>query len=225
MQSEGANRTSFEFVRDSLRHAILLGEIPPGTHLVQSEIARQLAVSNTPVREALRDLAAEGLVRLDAYRGALVPHLIQEDLDEIFALLQVLEPVAIRRAVAHIGAEELTRAQQLIDDIDRHPDALDFVSLDREFHGVFASAAQAPRLRSMIQSLRDSAGLFIAASLRGPSDASRIANDDHRRLLEAVRAADIERAVAVEREHLLKARGRWMETLASEVPGGTALTA
>jgi DNA-binding GntR family transcriptional regulator len=206
-------KTSHEFVRESLRNAILVGEFAPGTRLVQADIAKRLEVSTTPVREALRDLASEGLVRLDAYRGALITPLDRADLDEIFESLQALEPLAIRRAVANIGPDDLAKAESIVEEIDHHPDGPQFVRLDRQFHGVFAAAAQAPRLRSMVESLRDSAGLYIAASFRRSAASADIANEDHLRLVAAVRAGDIEAAVEVEREHLYKAHERWLETL------------
>lgn len=206
-------KTNHEFVRENLRLAILRGELPPGTRLVQADIAKRFEVSTTPVREALRDLATEGLVRLDAFRGALITPLDKDDLDEIYECLQALEPIAIRRAVRNIRDDELTQAEAMLTDLGTSPDGADFVRLDRQFHSVFATAARAPRLKSMIESLRDSASLYIATSFRNSAEMVATANEDHRRLVDALRARDLETAMAVERDHLNKAHDRWLESV------------
>lgn len=205
-------RTNHEFVRQALRHAILAGEYAPGERLIQADIAKQLDVSTTPVREALRDLAGEGLVRLDAYRGAIIKPLDIDEISEIHMLLQVLEPLAIDRAVDAITADELDTAETMLADMVNMGDSAEFVARDREFHGVFAHASRAPRLESMLNSLRDSAALYIAASFRGSADMVAHANDDHRKLLSAVRDRDRDTAVQVECAHLEWAHANWLSS-------------
>jgi len=206
-------RTNHEFVRQALRHAILAGEYAPGERLIQADIAKQLDVSTTPVREALRDLAGEGLVRLDAYRGALIKPLDLEEITEIHMLLRVLEPLAIERAVEHITDDELQVAEGVLAQMVREGDSADFVSLDREYHGLFARAARSPRLESTLNSLRDSAALYIAASFRESAEMVAHANEDHRKLLTALRDRDREAAVQVECAHLEWAHSRWLTSV------------
>jgi DNA-binding GntR family transcriptional regulator len=206
-------RTNHEFVRQALRHAILAGEYAPGERLIQANLAKQRDVSTTPVREALRDLSAEGLVRLDAYRGALVKPLDLEEISEIHMLLRVLEPLSIERAVQLIDTDELAEAEHVLAEMVRDGDSADFVSLDREFHGVFARAARSPRLESMISSLRDNAALYIAASFRDSAEMVAHANEDHRKLLQALRDGDRDAAVTVECAHLEWAHARWLTSM------------
>src|SRR3990172_11947171 len=92
-------QTAHEFVRGVLRRAILNGELASGSRLVQAELAAMLDVSTTPVREALRDLATEGLVQFDPHRGAIVSELSSEDVHAISAFRTVLDPLALGRAV------------------------------------------------------------------------------------------------------------------------------
>lgn len=213
MESRGATRTNHQFVRESLRQAILTGEYPPGSRLVQADVAAVFDVSTTPVREALRDLAADGLVRLDAYRGALIRPLDANEIEEIHQLLKVLEPVCLERAVRFVTEADLREAEQILARMTDGGDSADFVALDRQFHGVFARAARSPRLESMLNSLRDSAARYIAASFRESSEMVAHANHDHRSLLEAMRARDLAAATAVEAAHLEWARGRWMDSV------------
>src|SRR5690242_7828107 len=87
----GGRRTAHEFVRESLRRAILRGDLTGGERLIQADIAATLEVSTTPVREALRDLAAEGLISLDRHRGGVVRGLNWEDMEEIRKIRHQLE--------------------------------------------------------------------------------------------------------------------------------------
>jgi DNA-binding GntR family transcriptional regulator len=208
-----ATRTNHEFVKQALRHAILAGEYSPGERLIQADIAKQLDVSTTPVREALRDLAGEGLVRLDAYRGALIKPLDIDEITEIHMLLQVLEPLSIERAVQFVTDDEVAAAERVLAAMLGEGDSANFVALDREFHGVFARAARAPRLASMLNSLRDSAALYIAASFRGSSEMVAHANEDHQKLLDAVRTRVSAAAVTVECAHLAWAHSRWLTSV------------
>jgi DNA-binding GntR family transcriptional regulator len=104
-QLASPRRTAHEYVRNSLREGILRGSLVGGTRLVQSEIASELEVSTTPVREALRDLATEGLVQLDAHRGAVVlqlggPRLGDGPLGDVTAMT---EPVRASVSASPVG--------------------------------------------------------------------------------------------------------------------------
>ncbi|TDC52766.1 GntR family transcriptional regulator [Jiangella ureilytica] len=225
-----ATRTNHQFVREALRRGILTGHFLPGTRLVQADLAKELDVSTTPVREALRDLAADGLVRIDAYRGALVQSLSEEEIEEIYRLLKVLEPLSVERAVQLISPAELDEAEDILRRMvgTERGDSAEFVALDRQFHGHFAKAARSPRLRSILDSLRDNAAVYIAASFRDSATMVAHANEDHRALLEAMRNRDREAALDVENRHLEWAKSRWVETAraaaAAEVEETTAVS-
>jgi DNA-binding GntR family transcriptional regulator len=225
MDARRTTRTNHQFVREALRHAILSGEYPPGTRLVQADLAKQLDVSTTPVREALRDLAADGLVRLDAYRGALVQPLDADEIEEIYQLLKVLEPLSIERAVRFVTDPELEEADQILARLLDGSDSAEFVALDRQFHGLFARAARSPRLQSTLDSLRDSAARYIAASFRESTQMVAHSNEDHTALLGAMRQRDLDAALRIEAAHLEWARSRWMDSVrdASEAPSEPVL--
>lgn len=198
----GRSRTAHEFVHATLRHAIVRGDLPGGTRLVQAELAARLDVSTTPVREALRDLANEGLVHLDPHRGAIVRDLRMEELREIHELRVLLEPLSIRLMVDRITEEELQRAADLQREMDAESDPGRWVELNRAFHGVFADAAGSPRLQSIIGGLRDSAAVYVGLSVRAWPARRETSNADHRALLEAVRRRDTEVATEIELRHL-----------------------
>jgi DNA-binding GntR family transcriptional regulator len=199
----GASRqTAHEYVREVLRRAILNGELETGSRLVQAEIAATLEVSTTPVREALRDLASEGLIRFDPHRGAVIAELSGEELEEIYAIRQILEPLAMTQAVPAIREstiEQLRKLQVKMTD-ERH--SASFVDLNRTFHMMIYEAAASPRLASIIRSLEDAAVMYIGAALETNPGLRDAAVHDHGEILEAVERRDVDAAVEAIKRHL-----------------------
>ena len=195
-------RTAHEFVTETIRQAILNGEIAPGTRLVQAELAEMLGVSTTPVREALRDLAAEDLVILDAHRGGMVKELSDHELLEIYDLRRLLEIAALRRAVPKLTKTDFDRLAELCDEMRSATTASEFVPLNREFHLTIYRAAGSPRLLNMLQGLMNASVMYLSTSLHADSSLRRTAEDDHAQILQAVRAGDVEAAVSATERHL-----------------------
>ncbi|AYY12297.1 GntR family transcriptional regulator [Actinobacteria bacterium YIM 96077] len=195
-------RTAHEFVRDTLRRAVLRGTLAGGTRLVQSEIASELGVSTTPVREALRDLATEGLVDLDAHRGATVHQLELGEVREIYSLRQLLEPEAMRKAAGTLDEKVWERA----DDVRRHMDGETdnglWADLNREFHGILVAGLAMPRLCSILHNLQDGAAPYVGLVLQNTVELRSQANREHAALMDALRSRDGERAAAITVDHL-----------------------
>lgn len=194
--------TAHEFVHDALRRAILSGALPGGTRLVQADIAAQLSVSTTPVREALRDLAAEGLVVFKAHIGAVVRELDISELTELYDIRKALEPLAIRRAAERITEDELARAAGLAAAMDREADPAAWAALNRAFHGLLEEAARGAFIQSVLKGVQDISAIYVAHSLI--SDPGRIAtgNKEHRALLDAVARHDGDTAATILVTHL-----------------------
>jgi DNA-binding GntR family transcriptional regulator len=197
-------RTAHQLVRDTLRRAILTGQLAGGERLVQADLAHQMRVSTTPVREALRDLAAEGLIQLDAHRGAIVHSPTRAELEEIYRLRQLLEPEIIERAVGHITEEDLSEAADVLDAADSEQDPVAWIDLNHRFHRVFTRAAKSPRLAAIVESLQDGARLYILVALTRGTRSFAEANAQHRRLLDAVQAGDVKAARTAIIEHIRK---------------------
>lgn len=195
-------RTAQQLAYEVVRRAILRGALAPGTRLTQGQLADQLELSTTPVREALRRLAAEGLVRIDHHRGAIVRGHDKEELSEVYELRLLLEPLAIRKAAGRITETELQRAEALWERMNDHSDVDLWSEQNREFHAVFAEAARSPVLAQVLRGLRDSSAPYVRWSLVLNPDFSAQANAEHRELLDACQARDGERAAAVEEKHL-----------------------
>lgn len=200
--SPGERRTAHELVRDTIRRAILTGQISGGERLVQADLAKQLEVSTTPVREALRDLSAEGLIQLDAHRGAIVRSLSKDEVEEIYWLRQLLEPEMMARAVENITEEQIAQAESIQKQADREKDPAAWVELNKAFHRVFNEACKSPRLAAIVDNLQDSGTPYVVASLVAGSRSPKEANLQHREILKAVKARDVEAARKLMLEHV-----------------------
>jgi DNA-binding GntR family transcriptional regulator len=196
-------RTAHEFVRDTLRRAILSGQLAGGTRLVQAEIASELEVSTTPVREALRDLASEDLIRLDPHRGAIVREVDLDEMRDIYDLRNILEPHSMRRAITRITPEELAEAERIQEELDQLTDDVGrWVELNRRFHSILTGACGSPRLIGVLKSLRDTSAIYVGFGLRSAPEHLAEGNVEHHRLLAAFRAKDPDAAAAAICDHL-----------------------
>jgi DNA-binding GntR family transcriptional regulator len=194
--------TAHESVRETLRNAILSGALPGGTRLVQADIAAQLKVSTTPVREALRDLASDQLIRFHPHRGAVVHELDLDELREIYEIRKALEPLAIRLAASRITKKQLQEVADLLSRMGKETHAGAWVGLNRKFHELIELAADSPRLAALVKSVQDSAALYVAHAVHLDPGRIKKGNADHRAILAALRAGDGEKAADLLRAHL-----------------------
>jgi DNA-binding GntR family transcriptional regulator len=201
LANEQGRHTAHEFVRESLRRAILRGDLTGGARLIQAELADMLEVSTTPVREALRDLATEGLITLDRNRGGVVRELSWDDMDEILMIRRQLEPLAIRLAVERMTDERLAEAEELRDLMAAEHDLGNWVELNTRFHRVFHDATGLPRLAAILRGFEESASVYVAQAQRWHPEIRRRADAEHEALIAAHRDGDAEQAVAVMAGH------------------------
>jgi DNA-binding GntR family transcriptional regulator len=184
-------------VAEGLRRGILGGALESGQPLRQEQIARDFEVSAVPVREALRQLAGEGLVTLSPNRGARVSEVSYEEAREITEIRIALESLALRHSVPNMTEDYLQQAEEVLDLWDAEEDPATFAALNWRFHTVLYEPARQPRLMTMIRSLHATfdlyAGRYAAAWMGLKVPAQR----QHRSIVEACRRGDAEAAVAM----------------------------
>lgn len=195
-------RTTSEFVARQLRARILSGDLPAGERLRQNHIAAELGVSSTPVREALRDLAAEGLVLSDAHRSNIVRGLTLADATDLYQIRGVLEPILIRRSFDQVAAGDLSGAEGLIAQMAATGDMALWAQLNRRFHACLWAGHEDTRLFRLIENLQDAAMPYVAMSIYGSAEELTRSDADHRAMLEAYRARDCAQAIALNERHL-----------------------
>lgn len=198
----GLSRTTQATVTDYLRKAILSGELPAGTRLVQAELAEALNVSVTPIREALRELSTQGLINLDAFRGGVVHTPTLAELEEIFEIRAALLPLSIQKGVYGITEQDIQQAESLLDQMEAEGDRPRWVELNRQFHSLLYQADRSSHLRNLLQRLSDIAAIYINLSFAEKPLQKESADKEHRELLEAYCQKDVEQATQVTLSHI-----------------------
>lgn len=204
-------------VTAALRDAILSGRLAPGERLAQTELARQLGVSRIPLRDALRRLGEEALVKVDGRRGAWVTALTKRDIAEIYELRIMVEGRCIRYAVGNLADEEeresLLELSKHMDSSNR--DAMQGRAARRRFYDVLYSHAGRPRMHRLIMQLRDNVGRY---HLLQDTDLSHAA---HSQVRSCIRSGDVAGAAAAVTAHLEEARDDLLATMSVETSPAT----
>ncbi len=194
-------KTREEYVADHVRDAILRGELRAGERLDETSIAALLNVSRTPVRSAVRNLAAEGLVEVYPHRGAVVSGLSPEELEEVYHVREMLEGSAARLAAPNVDPKRLALLESILSEMEATVDPNSWLELNNRFHDGVYEAAHRPRMLSIIEYVRNIATPNMRVFIDSPgfTDSS---NREHRRILEACAKRDGERAQAEVQKHL-----------------------
>jgi DNA-binding GntR family transcriptional regulator len=195
-------RTVKDQLVDRLRADIVCGAVEPGEYLRLEDVAGRFDVSTTPVREALRELEAEGLVRIFPHRGAVVTELTPEDLADLYDIRATLEAMATRLAVPHLSPATLAELERIVDAMDGemgHISAL--VALNHRFHTTLYAVSGRPILSELNHALRYRAQHYLHAYM-ADSGSMALAQGEHRAILEACRQHDAEKAAALVAEHV-----------------------
>lgn len=192
---------------DALRERILHGAYPEGEPLRQDAIADELGVSRIPVREALRQLEAEGLVTFNPHRGAVVSTLSLQEIEELFELRTLIELDLFRRAIPRIQPEDVTRAKEILDAYEtalRNGDVAAWGEMNWQFHSTLFAPADRPFTLGVAQKLHQQCDRYLRMQLALTHGELR-ANEEHRAILSAVRKRDARRASDLLRNHILGA--------------------
>lgn len=195
-------RTSHEYAREAIRRAILRGDLTGGSRLIQTEIAAQLKLSTTPVREAIRDLVTQGLITHDPHRGGIVRELNWAEMQDIVIIRQGLDRAAAEMATERITDSQIDRAELACNRLDEESDLGTWVELNEQFHFVFHEATGSWRLTGILKSLEEAAGVYVAQAQRLHPDIRRRAQAQHRDLIDAYRRRDVAAITKIMRDHV-----------------------
>jgi len=189
-------------VKDRLLQAILDGRYPPGARIVETRVARELGTSQAPVREALRDLEALGVVETTAFRGARVRRPSAVELLEAFAVRSELESLAAQLAIPRITDADLAELASHVAEMQRSADAGDAhaeAMADAAFHGRIVALSGNETLERVWRTLEPFSRTYITIGAPG-ADRRHLA-DQHLPVLEAIRSRDAELASTVLHRH------------------------
>jgi DNA-binding GntR family transcriptional regulator len=209
-----AKRTSLrEQVADALRAAIVAGDMTPGEVYSAPTLAERFGVSATPVREAMLDLAKQGLIEVIPNKGFQVTRVTDRELDEITEIRLLLEPPAAAKAALHAtptDVAELTRLAREVVDAARDGDLIAHVEADRAFHGRLLELSGNHRLVEIVYDLRDRTRLYGLAHLAEHGASKTI--EEHLTMCEHVAARNSEALADLVRTHIGHVRREWAAT-------------
>lgn len=193
-----------EVVSEALRQAIHNGMLKPGERLMEIQLAEELGVSRTPIREAIRRLELEGFLVMVPRRGTYVADISIKDINEVYEIRTALDVLAAGLAAERITEEELEQLERLLVEISENIEKNDpegIVNADGKFHDILYRASRNDRLVGIINNLREQITRFRSISMAYPG---RLQNtlEEHRRLVEAIGQRDPEQAMQYAREHL-----------------------
>ena len=193
-----------ELVCETIKQAITAGVFSPGERLMEIQLAEEMGVSRTPVREAIRKLELEGFVVMVPRRGTYVADISIKDISAIYEIRVALDELAAGLAAERITDEELEQLQQYLLDIDKYAavdDMPKIVELDTAFHDLLYNASRNARLRDIINNLRTQLTTIRGRSMSYPGRlAETIA--EHRHLVECIAARDVRKARTAARSHI-----------------------
>ncbi len=207
-----------ELVLDAIRSAIINGILQPRERLMEIQMAEELGVSRTPIREALRKLELEGFIVMVPRKGAYVADLSFKDIADVFEIRIALEVLAAGLAAERITEEELEDMERLLvekrdaiaqNNIDK------LVEVDTKFHELIYQASRNERLSSIISNLREQIQRFRLTSLSFPGR-MRKSLDEHKKIVEAIQSRDIQRSRNTAQEHIENAEHVLIESLKKE---------
>jgi DNA-binding GntR family transcriptional regulator len=202
-----------EYIADALRSAILHGRYKANQHLRQDLLAIELGVSKVPVREALVQLKAEGLVTFLPNRGAVVTELSPGEVDEIFTMRIALETKALERAIPNLKSSDFIRARGVLEILDEEEAPTQWSELNWEFHATLYQASGLPRLLATIRTLHNNVARYLIIYLDRLS-AQELSQQEHWAIFRACQSRDMDAANRLLSAHLRKASERVMAFLA-----------
>ncbi|MGE5386987.1 MAG: GntR family transcriptional regulator [Betaproteobacteria bacterium] len=195
----------YQEVAERLRQRIFAHELPPGSWIDEQRLAEEYGISRTPLREALKVLASEGLVTLKPRRGCYVTEISAQDLQDIFPLLAMLEGRAVAEAMQHARPADIEELETLHTRLERAAQSRKierFFETNQEFHRKLQELSGNRWMLMVVQDLRKVMKLsrLLSLSHEGRLEQSL---EEHRRIMAAVRSGNVEEAESAMRDHLL----------------------
>ena len=193
-----------DVVFNTLRDAILRGELKPGERLMEMHLANKLGVSRTPIREAIRMLEQEGLAVTVPRKGAQVARMTEKDLQDVLEVRDALDELAVSSACAHITEEQMSDLRETVREFEKaiqSGDVRKMVQADEDFHNVIYRAADNPKLETIVKNLREQMYRYRYEYIKDHTDYKQLIRE-HAAIIEGFERRDVAYVRAVMHTHL-----------------------
>lgn len=211
-----------ELVFENIREAIINGYLKPGERLMEIQLAEELGVSRTPVREAIRKLELEGFVVMIPRKGAYVTDISIKDIADVFELRWALEALAAELAAERASEEEIEQMERHLLELAKvveEQDVKKIVEIDTKFHETIYTASRNKRLGQILSLLGELIQRYRTLTL-SKSERIKVTMEEHRAIVEALAARDPQRAGRLAQEHIESAENSLMDVLALDQAKG-----
>lgn len=197
--------TVAEQAAEALRRKIISGELPEGYQLRQDALATEFGVSRIPVREALVQLEGEGLVRIVPHKGAVVSELSVTEINELFMLRGMLEPMLLRKSAPKLTPEDFAQLDAILAEYKeelhaQHPAR--WGELNTRLHDLLMSRAEQPRTLSIVTSLLQQTDRYTRLQLSLSAESCRRAEEEHGELVHLCKTGGVRSAASLLKRHI-----------------------
>ena len=199
-------KTLHEEIANNLRELIMSGELQEGDKIKEDELCRSMGISKTPLREALRVLSVEGLIKLVPNRGSFVSTPTFEEIREMFDVMSVLEGICARAAAEKMSAKDLATLEKLHNKLEKNfkrRAQREYIRINNQYHSFVQELAGNRTLNQIVNGLRQKILLYRYQSLNLPERFEQ-SIQEHRDLIEAFRKKDPKKVETLMRRHLKK---------------------
>jgi DNA-binding GntR family transcriptional regulator len=200
----GAGQTRSEVILKFIRDGIVSGTLGEGEPIGQDEVARKFNVSKIPVREALKQLEAEGFVTFKRNKGAVVASMSEPEIAQIFEVRALLEADAIRLSVPHMTEDTFSKAQEHYEAFSNETDTSKWAELNWRFHSSLYLDAERPYLLKLIRAHNDRIERYLRVQLT-ISNGHDVAGHEHLEILKACKRGEAEVASKLVYDHIMNA--------------------
>ena len=198
------NLSLAEEIENILRQRILKGQYGIGERIKENQVAEELKVSRTPIREALKQLETEGLVQTIPNRGSFAMGFTKQDIQDIYEVRAAVEMLAVERAVSRISDEDLNTMQEIYDMMEFYTErraSKKIMELNRTFHGIIYHASESRFLSQVLKSYQTYVEQTRKVTVYNDENLAQIYRE-HGEILEALKSRDLEKSLEKTRVHL-----------------------
>lgn len=193
-----------------LREAIIKGEFQPGERLIQDELAKSLGVSRMPIREAIKQLEAEGYVTLEPHKGAVVREFSLKELEELYFLRSKFETLAVKESLKFINSNIIQKLEKLIEEMDQTKEISKFVELNIMFHNLLIKDCPWEKLNSFIKNLWTG---FPQQTPHLLPDQIEVSKQEHKAMVEAIKNDNHQLVCDILEKHITRAGNQVLENI------------
>lgn len=209
------NRPIREIAYEQLKHAIITGQIPAGSRIVETAYADRLHISRTPLREALQKLERDGLVEYVLHRGVIVRAFTISDVEEIFAIRNAMMMLLLPSVVENAKEEDIEKLYKIVQEIDVALEAGDMqrtAELNRSFHKSLEQLSDKRRIMRVIESQEEYIMKFSAVSISS-IERRQVVNQEHYQMVEMLRNKDLKGLLALHHHHLEESKSACLNAI------------